>query len=116
MLLEYGRPVVATSELEMISPRYPTGRWPEGVVVADRYDLPIDPALPAGAYVLHIAVLDGETEIAAQTIRSNWRLKRSPLCLHWTSMQHPAGVTYGDEMRLLGYDLAREGDRLEVAL
>jgi hypothetical protein len=115
-LLDGEGTLVAEGDGERISPRYPTSRWPEGVVVADLYALPIDAALPAGAYRLRIAVLDGETERAAAEHAIQLGSEAQPLVPALAGMSHPAGVTYGDEMRLLGYDLAREGGRLQVAL
>jgi hypothetical protein len=39
-----------------------------------------------------------------------------PLVPALAEMQHPAGVTYGGELSLLGYDVAPEGGQLQVAL
>ena len=51
-----------------------------------------------------------DTGIAARrAIRSSWRARPQPLVPALAEMQHAAGVTYGGEMRLLGYDLARGG-------
>ena len=116
LLLDAGGRPVASGEAKLISPRYPTGRWPAGVVVADQYALPIDAALPAGAYALQIALFDGETQAATAEWPIQLEGEAQPLVPALEGMQHRAGVTYGGEMRLLGYDLAREGGRLHVAL
>jgi hypothetical protein len=116
--------LVVDGETEPISPRYPTSRWPEGVIVADQYALPVasaqplDPALPAGAYRLDIAVSDlgSGAQIAKDNVQVEMGEQAQPLVPALADMQHAAGVTYGGEMRLLGYDSAYEGGQMDVAL
>ena len=115
-LLDAGGKRVAHSQEEVVSPRYPTGRWPAGVVVADSYALPIDAVLPAGAYTLQIAVLDAGSQVALGEHPIQLQGEAQPLTPGLQEMQHTAGVTYGGEMRLLGYDVTREDGRLHVAL
>jgi hypothetical protein len=114
--------LVADGQAELISPRYPTLRWPKGVVVADQYALSLDPALPAGAYRLSIAVSDlnspvaGRASITEGAVPIELGEQAQPLVPALDEMQHAAGVTYGGEMRLLGYDLAHEGGGMDVDL
>jgi hypothetical protein len=112
-----GRPLVQTS-VEEISPRYPTSRWPEGVVVADRYELPIDPALPAGEYTLSLTLVDAATGAALDVAQHPIRIEDAsgPLVPALERMQHPEQITFGDEMRLLGYTPRPDGERLVVDL
>jgi hypothetical protein len=115
-LLDGEGALVAAGERERISPRYPTSHWPEGVVVGDQYALPVDAALPAGAYTLRLALFDGEAQAATADYPIEVGDETQPLVPALAGMSHQAGVTYGGEMRLLGYDLAREGGQLRVAL
>jgi hypothetical protein len=110
--------LVAEGKAELISPRYPTSRWPKGVIIADQYALPLDPELPAGAYRLDIAVRDlaSGANIAREQVPVQVGEQAQPLVPALAEMQYAAGVTYGGEMRLLGYDRTYEDGRVDVAL
>jgi hypothetical protein len=109
---------VSTSGDRPISPRYPPSRWPEGVVVGDSYALPLDPATPAGAYRLQIAVSQEATgiQIAEGELPVQLQAEAEPLVPALTEMAHPAGVSYGGELRLLGVSTRAEGGQLYVDL
>ena len=125
---------VASSAPEVISPQYPTGSWPAGVVVAERYALPLDPALPAGDYGLAVAVRNAASGQVLGAAEHAIRVDGSarPLSAALEGMQFPAGVTFDDpafppfaqapvlggapEMRLLGYTPHQEGERLALDL
>ena len=101
-----------------ISPRYPTSRWPEGVVVADSVALPLAPETPAGAYRLQVVVSEEATGIALAQAELPVQLaaRPEPLVPALSEMAHPAGISYGGELRLLGYTTSIEESRLHVAL
>jgi hypothetical protein len=109
---------IAQTAVEAIAPRYPTQRWPAGVVVADRYAIPIASTLPAGAYELELRVVDaasGETAgMLARTIELGAEAVSYVPALE--GMAYAADVTYGGTIRLLGYTPQMEGGRLEVDL
>jgi hypothetical protein len=109
---------IATSNEARISPRYPTSRWPEGVVVADTYALPLASETPAGAYRLQIAVGDETTgiQIANAELPVQLQAEAEPLVPALAKMAHPAGVSYGGELRLLGYTTRTEAKNLEIEL
>jgi hypothetical protein len=116
--------VLAASGEEVISPRYPTSRWPAGVVVGDSYALALDPTTPGGAYRLQIAVREPESglQVAAGEVPVQLAERAEPLVPALVEIERPAGVTYGGEMRLLGLSTrvdrsTREGGgQLEVDL
>ena len=101
-----------------ISPRYPTSRWPQGVVVADRYALPLAPEMPAGAYRLRIVLLDETTglPLAQSELPVQLGAEAEPLVPALAEMAQVAGVSYGGELRLLGYTTRAEGGQLHVDL
>jgi hypothetical protein len=109
---------IATSDEARISPRYPASRWPEGVVVADSYALPLDPETPGGAYRLQIAVGEEATgiQIAEAELPVQLQAEAEPLVPALAQMAHPAGVSYGDELRLLGYTTRAKAGELEIDL
>lgn len=107
---------VAGSPVQPISPRYPTGRWPAGVVVADRYRLPIDDALPEGTYELEIRAVDlssGET-LGELTRAVELGAEAGAYVPALNQMASLANVTYGDVIRLLGYTPRVESGRLAL--
>jgi hypothetical protein len=108
----------APGESVLISPRYPTSHWPEGVVIADQVALPFDPALPAGEYELEIEMTDNTTgaPLAVTSVPVQVEGEAQPLVPALSEMQYRAGVSYGDEMRLLGCSAVKEDERLHVVL
>jgi hypothetical protein len=112
-----GAPVAALTETQ-ISPRYPTSRWPEGVLVADAYALALDPGTPAGVYRLQLTLTDANTglPIANAELPVQLGAEPEPLVPALTEMARPAGVSYGGELRLLGYTTRAEPDKLHLDL
>jgi hypothetical protein len=105
---------LAASPLLPIAPRYPTPRWPSGVVVADRYAIPIDEATPVGSYELEIQVVDLAAGDTVGTLVRPVALaaELEPYVPALRDIASPAHVTYGDAIRLLGHTARVEGRRL----
>ncbi len=106
-----------------ISPHFPTSDWAEGVVVAERYGLPIDASLPGGEYLLDIRVHDAATAETLGRVSLPLQLEdqAGPLAPGVRSVPYQADVTFGDQMWLLGYawqverqGLARQALALDV--
>ena len=106
------------SQTEPIARGYATSLWPTNVIVASRYQITLDPLLPAGRYDLVIAVDDARTgegcgEFVAPlgiVIEGRERSYATP------SMQARLDVSFGGQIRLLGYDLSREEEALRLEL
>jgi hypothetical protein len=80
-----------------ISPHYPTSLWRAGVVVAERYALPLPSSLAGGAYTLVLEVPGaGSAELPVQVAD-----EVKPLTAG-LGIRHPADVTFGEQMWLLG--------------
>jgi hypothetical protein len=113
---------VALEETAPLSP-YATSRWRAQELEQVRYDLPVAPAVPPGAYSLGFNVLDAEgattwskdTVLAEVEILARDRLFRLP-----DDIAYPLDVILGDAVRLRGFDLdavsVLPGDQLSLTL
>jgi hypothetical protein len=92
---------------------WPTGDWPDGAIAIGRYQFQVDPHLPPGRYALTVELVGaGRPAVLAHLdIAALLRTFEPP-----NQMEHTAGARFGDDFRLLGYDLTREGDALELTL
>jgi hypothetical protein len=92
---------------------WPTGDWPSGAIAIGRYSFRIDPHLPPGQYGVSVRVVgEGQAAtLAHMTVDSLPRSFEPP-----TTIAHSLDVRFGDEFRLLGYDLTREGSSLKLTL
>ena len=101
-----------------VSPHFSTADWPPGVVVAERYALPINPALPGARYALEVGVHDATTAeaLGAATVQIGLEDQAGPLSPGGVDIPFQADVTFGDQMWLLGYGWQVEGHRLKLDL
>ena len=106
------------SQPQPIARSYATSLWPTNAVVASRYQMTLDPLLPPGRYDLVVAVFDPETGVdfgefvAPQSVVIKGKERSYAI----PSMQVKLDVSFGGRMRLLGYDLRREGEALRLGL
>jgi hypothetical protein len=109
---------VSSVEAAIISPHYPTHRWPAGVVVTERIMLPLAPLLPDGEYDLNFSVMDEATgaKLGERTTTLSLGADATLLITALAEMSFPAQITFGDQMRLLGYALQQDGEQLIVQL
>jgi hypothetical protein len=108
---------VAQEWQKPLASSYPTSRWPMNVLVLARYRLRLSQELPPGRYHLVIVPSDaltgeelGEFDIETVEVTAPQRQFTVP------EMQKELGVTFGGEVLLLGYDLARDGEELRLEL
>jgi hypothetical protein len=92
---------------------WPTGDWPDGAIAIGRYRLQVDPHLPPGRYALTAEVVGaGQAAIVAHldvaSLPRTFELPRQMGCM--------TDVRFGDDFKLLGYDLAQGGDTLKLTL
>jgi hypothetical protein len=80
---------------------YPISQWAAGEVVTDRYAVHLDPSLPEGEYDIVVSVegLDEAIRLSSVQVEQSDRLFEPPA---FTTDQT---ATFGDTVRLLGYDL-----------
>jgi hypothetical protein len=99
---------VALEQTGDLSP-YPTSRWREDDSFEVRYDLRLDPALPAATYTLALNVLasDGQPLWAEdEALTTVEILPRDRLFDLPANIAHPLDLTLGDVVHLRGFDLA----------
>jgi hypothetical protein len=106
------------SQTEPIARSYATSLWPTNAIVASRYQMTLDPLLPPGRYDLAIAVDDAQTgegfgefilPLGVEIVGRERSYAIPP-------MQAKLDVSFGGQMRLLGYDLRREEGELRLGL
>lgn len=94
---------------------YPTSQWSEGEVVADRYAIQLGSRLPAGDYILYLRVedIDARVSLGELMVRQSERLFETP------PLDHAQTATFGEVVRLVGYDLSgpfRAGETITLRL
>ncbi len=106
------------SQTEAIARSYATSLWPTNAIVASRYQMMLDPLLPPGRYDLVIAVDDAQTGegFGEFVLPLGVEIKGRERSYATPSMQVKLDVGFGDQMRLLGYDLSREEGELRLGL
>jgi len=102
---------------------YQPDLWPAGQTMPDRHRLTLPPDLPAGRYRLDLGLYPTGQPDALLPVASGDRLPLVALTSGGgatPSPTVPAAITYGDQIRLLGHDLAQatgdEKDEYQVTL
>jgi hypothetical protein len=92
---------------------WPTSDWSAGAVAIGRYAFQVDPHLPPGQYALRVAL----TEAGRPATLGHLNVESLPRTFEPPEhMAHMLDAAFGDEFRLLGYDLRRESDTLRLTL
>ena len=114
--------VVASLEVPPAGADYPTGRWPVGERVRQRYELLVPAITPPGTYELSVRLMDADgrpvgseriylTEVAVQGRAHRFTAPE---------ISHEQRASLGGVVDLLGYDLAETelspGDEVELTL
>jgi 4-amino-4-deoxy-L-arabinose transferase-like glycosyltransferase len=109
-------------ETAALSP-YSTSRWRSGDSFESRYDLRLDPAVPAAQYTLALNVLDSDERAIwtdDETIGSVEVLHRDRQFDLPGDIGHPLDLTLGDVIHLRGFDTSgvrvHPGDALPLTL
>ncbi len=106
------------SQTEPIARSYATPLWPTNAIVASRYQMTLDPLLPAGRYDLVIAVDDAQTGegFGEFVLPLGVEIVGRERSYDIPPMQTRLNISFGGQMRLLGYDLEHEEGKLRLAL
>ncbi|MCX8068691.1 MAG: 6-pyruvoyl-tetrahydropterin synthase-related protein [Anaerolineae bacterium] len=104
----------------------PTSMWRPGEMVTDRYDFPLPLGLACGdPYTLQVVLyrFPSLQAVGAYTVgpfslplEEPYHEKPMLRVFSLPPISYPMDVNFGGEIRLAGYDLAREGDRLALTL
>jgi hypothetical protein len=97
---------------------YATSSWPEDAVIASPYTLALAPQLPAGEYSVTLTLTDRASGEATGTLElpSPVRIVEAARNFDVPPMLTTVGADFGQEVRLLGYDLQQTVTELQLAL
>ena len=104
----------------------PTSAWRPGELVTDRYTLVLpDDLSPESTYRLHIVLYRKDTMAVlgqaqagdfALPLDAPFEAQPSPRTFQMPDLAHPVNVTFGEEIALAGYELAREETAIQLTL
>ncbi len=102
---------VAHVECTPLSTSWPTSRWDGDEVVRSQYRPQIPLSLEPGTYSLTLALTDG-----ASAAPVGEPVTLGPVQVDALAPEHPLQITFGDILRLRGYDLRQSDDMLALTL
>jgi hypothetical protein len=116
---------ISQAKVFPVSPTWPTGEWPVNAVAWGYYTLRVRPSLPSGTYTVTLALVDpatgaiqGQPSVVGQVIVSSspCTFDVPPATVGFDAGTVGVNGLFGDDLRLLGYQLDHNGDRLSLAL
>ncbi len=110
-----GGEVVREAE-EALSARCPPVQWVSGQVIATPYGPRIPSDLRAGRYRLDLEVRHGGQPLGGPVSLFPFEVKAWPAVYHLPPVEHRVEAVFGEGIRLRGYDLEREEERLRLTL
>jgi hypothetical protein len=113
--------IARQEEVFPLSSVWPTVEWPANAVAWGYYPLRISPSLPAGDYNVTLTLVDPATRAIQnrQAVAGQVTVSQRPCAFAMPPDDaHAVAVNalFGDDLRLLGYRLSQEGDRLTLTL
>jgi hypothetical protein len=107
---------VEQAERFALSPSWPPGEWPAGAILRDRYALTVDTWLDGGVHAVVLTLLRGELPVGQGARVGEVEIQLPERAFAVPVMSREVGATFGDDLRLLGYDLETGADALHVVL
>ena len=99
-----------------LSPSWPTEEWPANTIVREKYPLAVDTWLDGGKYSVVLSLLQ-EVKAVGQSVEvGKVEMQLPERSFAVPVMTQEVGATFGDDLRLLGYDLEMEADSLYLTL
>ena len=99
-----------------LSPSWPTDEWPENTIARARYSLVVDRWLDGGTYGVVLGLLQDGRSVGPGVEVGKVEVQLPERVFTLPPMSQEVGATFGDDLRLLGYDLDMETDSLHVTL
>lgn len=99
-----------------IFPSWPTGEWPANAIVRDRYAVTFDVWLGGGMHSVVLRLFQDGQPVGQGVKIGEVEIQLPERSFAVPSMSREVGATFGDDLRLLGYDLRAEADALRVTL
>ncbi len=108
---------VATYDVEL-APAWPTSQWPAGTLFTSHFASQIDPFLSAGRYQIIVEIINPVTAQPAGTPADLGSLEVQALPRQYTRTQVSTAVNavFGDQIRLIGYDVGQTTAQLNLTL
>ena len=109
---------VSQVETFPLSPSWPASEWTTNAIAWGYYILRAHPSLPAGTYTLTLALVDPATGKiwGQQAVVGQVTVSPSPCTFDVPSNANSMNALFGDDLRLLGYQLRRDGGLLTLTL
>jgi len=99
-----------------LAPGSRTSEWPWHTWVRATVHIDLPPLLSPGAYDVRLTLLD-ETNMQSECMfRERVTVTPRPRVFDAPAISHPLEAGFGGEIRLLGYDMQREGDVVTLVL
>jgi hypothetical protein len=99
-----------------LSPDWPTGQWPPNTIVRDRYQLVIDSWLAGGPYSMVLSLVQDGQPVGQSAVVGKVEMLLPERSFSVPVMGKAVGATYGNDLRLLGYDLETAADSFHITL
>jgi hypothetical protein len=99
-------------------PDWPTSEWGDSAVVRGRWTLQVDPYIPGDTYSMTLSLVDSATgerwgesiALGQLDVQAMGRVFEVP------EVETESEAVFGEDLRLLGYDLRREGNQVKITL
>jgi hypothetical protein len=99
-----------------LSPAWPAREWPADAIVRGRYVLGVDTWLDGGKYAVVLRLVRDGLPVGQGVKIGEVEMQLPERSFAVPVMSHEAGAAFGDDLRLLGYDLETEADSLHITL
>ncbi len=117
LALEAGDGTVGAQEIQPLSANWPTREWPANAVAWGDYVVQVPPSSPDGHYTTTLALTDQAAQVLGPSVPVGQVVVTNDACIF--PIPEDAvnlNVLFGRELRLLGYQLARDEAQLTLTL
>jgi hypothetical protein len=99
-----------------LSPGWPSGEWPVDAIVRGKYVLGVDTWLNGGRYAVVLRLVRDGLPVGQGVKVGEVEMQLPERSFVVPAMSHETGAAFGEDLRLLGYDLETEADSLRITL
>lgn len=99
-----------------VSPTWPSREWPANAIVRDRFSVQVAPDLDEGIYAVVVELVRDGQVVGQRAMVGNVVVAEAGEGCCVFPLDQRVDVRFGDEMRLLGYNLEVTGDEVRVTL
>jgi hypothetical protein len=101
-----------------VSQDWTTQQWSVGTVFIGQYRFQIDPLIPGGDYSIRVSLLDSETlaAVGKSAILDTIAIQALPRRFEPPELMTAVDISFGDKLRLLGYDIQLDHHELALTL